>query len=448
MGKPWLLYKVTGSGICHTSGSSSASTTNIKSNTISSKRDGCMSTIFHMFHQPSFINTPQESTIILKGMEAPRNSLEFEEQKQEQEPMVKEVGSFSSKLNQETNFKIPMGGIQIKTKITRLTEDVSSECSTSPSTKTPNLVARLMGLDLLPDYSSPRSSLTSPRPSSSSYKKNITRSLPATPRISTAARPSTENDDHHHHRLSLQIIDESTSEYAKKIAKQVRENISRRVGVDITNNVKKREQRRDEHLVVLKPKRQSQPLTAKATGKSRNLDQGHRRGKENEPLALSCSPRMRIMNIENKPNSNSPKCTPLASCSKVIKGPTSATTKSPPLMKVEKCKRITSEKYDMRLKNMHRQEEPFVKKCNKKSTPLSNHLVNVNTTTKFTSLKKEMVSTSSTIFPQKQRSKGLLNWMVRAIAFEEEAVELVTEIERDVVDTLVDEMVEIIWHVG
>ncbi|MFS7958642.1 hypothetical protein Hanom_Chr07g00681121 [Helianthus anomalus] len=112
MGKPWLLYKVTGSGICHTS-DSSASTTNIKSNTISSKRGGCMSTIFHMFHQPSFIsktfiNTPQESTIILKGMEAPRNSLDVEEQKQEQEqePMVKEVAS--SKLNQETNFNIPV----------------------------------------------------------------------------------------------------------------------------------------------------------------------------------------------------------------------------------------------------------------------------------------------------------------------------------------------------
>ncbi|MFS7958640.1 hypothetical protein Hanom_Chr07g00681101 [Helianthus anomalus] len=111
---------------------------------------------------------------------------------------------------------------------------------------------------------------------------------------------------------------------------------------------------------------------------------------------------MRFLNIENKSNSNSPKCTPISSCSKVIKGPTSATTKSPPRMKVEKCKRITSEKYDMRLKNMHRQEEPFVKKCNKKSTPLSNHLVNVNTTTKFISLKKDMVSTSSTILPQQQ----------------------------------------------
>lgn len=159
-----------------------------------------------------------------------------------------------------------MGRIQIKTKRSRIMEDALSEsCNSSPGTKTPNLVARLMGLDLLPENSSPRLS---------SYKNNNARSLPATPRISTASRPSTEID--HHHRLSLQIIDDqSTRHYAKHIAKQARENINLRVGADITNVVNKREQRRDEFLEVVKAKRPA-PLmsTATATGKSRNVDQG------------------------------------------------------------------------------------------------------------------------------------------------------------------------------
>ena len=159
-------------------------------------------------------------------------------------------------------------------------DEVSSECSSSPGSKTPSLVARLMGLDLLPENSSPRTSLSSPRPSSSSSHatpsnplsklsshKISTRSLPTTPRVSTATRPSTEVD--YHHRLSLQTnkenrrkYDENTSEYAKQIAQQVRENISRRVGVDITNTLKRKEQRRDECLVVLKPKRTSPPSSA------------------------------------------------------------------------------------------------------------------------------------------------------------------------------------------
>ena len=142
---------------------------------------------------------------------------------------------------------------------------------------------------------------------------------------------------------------------------------------------------------------------------------GHGRGKENEPIQFSSSPRHRLLEIKNnftKPISNSPKCSPLSS----------STTKSPPLMKQEtpvlkqeaqvlkpmkvpKCNKIANEKYDLRLKKMNQQEH-FMKKCNnnkKKSTPLSNHLVNVNvnTTTKFISFKKDMASSSSTTLPQK-----------------------------------------------
>ncbi|KAF5771314.1 hypothetical protein HanXRQr2_Chr14g0669201 [Helianthus annuus] len=448
MGKQWLLYKVAGSDGSFATGKSSSTTKKptgkprkrhtSSSSSSSSSFGGCMSAIFHMFdiqnhhlpfHQPSFISEspvkiPEEPNIILKGVEAPRNSLDMEEE----EPIVEQVASSSStsslKLKQETNFNIPrMRDIQINTKRSRLMEDVSSECSSSPSTKTPTLVARLMGLDLLPENASPRGSLSSPRVSSSSshatplnplsklssHKYNA-RSLPATPRVSSAPRLSTEEE--YHHRFSLQInkenkrrYDENASEYAKQIAKQVRENISRRVGADITNTVKKKEHRRDEFLVVLKPNRPSPSSTANTIAKPRNLDEEAR-------IRL-----WEIKNNLNKANSNSLKGSPLSSTSEAIKTPSpSTTTRSPQLMKeevqvvkqekpmkIQKCKKLTSEKYDLRLKKMHQQEEPFVKKCNKKSTPLSNHLVKVNTTTKFISFKKDMASPSSqTTLPQKQ----------------------------------------------
>ncbi|KVI10103.1 uncharacterized protein LOC112526463 [Cynara cardunculus var. scolymus] len=475
MGKQWLLYKFTSDGGagggCHGTGKSSSTSKTTKAagkysrktadhvpTSSSSSSGGCMSAIFHLFdiqhhhfpfHQPSFIsdsfvNIPQESNIIHPGVEAPRNSLELDE-----ELVASSSSSSSSKPKQETNLNIPMGGIQIKTKRSRLMmDDVSSECSSSPSTKTPNVVARLMGLDLLPENSSPRPSLSSPRPSSSSSyatplnplsklsssKQQSTRSLPVTPRISTAARPSTDVD--YHHRLSLQINkenrrrsemipvnrrdDESSSEYAKQIAKQVRENISKRVGVDITNTMKKKEERRDQCLVVLKPKRRSLSPSSSATSK------------ENEPPVLSCSARLRLLEIKNnlkKPISNPP----LTTSTELTKAPSSSSSNTKPLMmmedlekvqlvkqdqtpvKVQKYKKIASEKYDLRLKKKHQQEEPFVKKCNnnnnkKKSTPLSNRLLNVNTTTKFISFKKDMASsspsstTTTTALPQKQKS--------------------------------------------
>ncbi|XP_071707886.1 uncharacterized protein [Rutidosis leptorrhynchoides] len=311
MGKQWLLFNMASdqgaTDGCHgTTNTKSAGksrkrrgdkpTSSSRSTSSSSSFSGCMSAIFHMFdiqhhhlpfHQPhSFISEsstnvpPQEpKNSILKGVEAPRNSLELE-QERKQEPMVgSSSSSLSTKVKQETNFNIPIGGIKIKTKRSRLlidTTDVSSECSSSsPSTKTPSLVARLMGLDLLPENSSPRTSSSSPRPSSSSshatpsnrlskilssHNKLNARSLPVTPRASTGTRTSTEVD--YHHRLSLQSnkenrrkFDENTNEYAKQLAKQVRENISRRVGADITNTLDKKEQRRStplsNHLVNL-----------------------------------------------------------------------------------------------------------------------------------------------------------------------------------------------------
>lgn len=124
---------------------------------------------------------------------------------------------------------------------------MSSECSSSSpaGTKTPTLVARLMGLDLLPENNnSPRisvsicnttksqsknvinnqmttthqsSSSKNRRPFSSFESSDITAgtlSLPETPRISSARRSDVDyhqhkHHQHYHHRLSLQINKEN-----------------------------------------------------------------------------------------------------------------------------------------------------------------------------------------------------------------------------------------------
>ncbi|XP_076952783.1 uncharacterized protein LOC143626662 [Bidens hawaiensis] len=289
---------------------------------------GCMSVIFNMFdvqhhqfrfHHPSFM---PESTV--------------------------DVAPVSSKVKEESNLKLPMGKIQIKTKRMTFTDELS-ECSSSPGTKTPNLVARLMGLDILPEYSSPRASSSS-TPATSHHH---TRSLPTTPRMSTVSRWSTDNIDHnHHHRLSLQInkenynnksnsnnnnnsnnnvgqrrldimvnrqVDHLKTQYAKEITNQ----ISRRLGTDITNTLstaKSIDRRIDSDLVLLKPKKD-----------------------------------------------------PTVKLSKPVKD--------------EKIKRIASEiRYDLRLKNTTK----------KKSTALPKHVLNVKNTTKVGCYKREMTSSSST----------------------------------------------------
>ncbi|MED6190162.1 hypothetical protein PIB30_102985 [Stylosanthes scabra] len=182
--------------------------------------------------------------------------------------------------------------------------------SFSPGTKTPTLVARLMGLDLLPDNnnsssSSSSSSLSTPivnkkhgrdsniNNNNSEARHNpkarhhhhhiqITRHRHSTDSIGTIRRSLSETprrSDVEHSRLSLQINKEnigvddddtyletpgfsfskrkfgennnnsnsssrsSPSQYAKQIVKQVKESVSRRVGMtDITNTIKNRDQ--------------------------------------------------------------------------------------------------------------------------------------------------------------------------------------------------------------
>lgn len=214
-------------------------------------------------------------------------------------------------------------------------EDLSSESSYSPAgARTPNLVARLMGLEILPESNTttPRSSshsqisphirastppittktskTTTPRSTrTTSYHTDVPgglRSSPETPRSSTSTRRRSTDVVVDHHRLSLQInkensivkemelarpscsaihtkrkdgrnydeeVTKSPSYYARQIMKQVKETVSRRVGVDITNTINnhnnggKDHQRRDEHLLssstttTTKPKKSKKDQT-------------------------------------------------------------------------------------------------------------------------------------------------------------------------------------------
>ncbi|CAL5364299.1 unnamed protein product [Camellia sinensis] len=469
---------------------------------------GCMSAVFQLFdfHQFQFALHQQvppfkpdvdsflpEEPSLLKGVEAPRNSLEMD-----QDEHFREAASFPSTMKEEETLNIPMG-IQIKTSVVgskvgtpkARTDDLSSETSSSPGAKTPNLVARLMGLDLLPDSCSPSSSSSNhstsklhplPHPQLQNLKQEIrhhrhlsqsrstgnksffdtdvigSRSLPETPRISSARRSDVD------HRLSLQISKEnivggeefefsgylatkmgrrreirqeddskSPGHYARQIAKQVKESVSRRVGMEITNTIRNREQgRRDDQVVLLKAKKPSKGLVLIGDESSPS--------KHQQSTTPSCSPRVRFLEVKNKNHQlvQSPKlsASPLSSSvdntqTQLKSGKVSSKPPKPQapmqeqkqqqqqLNSSQKCKKIESERYGSRLKKppltsdvfRNKQEESFVrssatnrvnhseKKC--KKTPLSSELLNINVPSSLFPVKKD-TSSSTTKLPQKQ----------------------------------------------
>ncbi|KAJ4836710.1 hypothetical protein Tsubulata_031904 [Turnera subulata] len=498
---------------------------------------GCMCSMFQIFdfyqfpftnlhqQQPSSAQTtnsflPDEQLPpIPKGSEAPRNSLELEEP------------SLPVNIHEDDTLNIPIG-IHIKTKgNTRLTvhgaandSSSSSDISSSPATKTPTLVARLMGLDLLPDQSSsPRlsSSSTLGTPHHEATKSHLlhhplrsqqyplqtkltghrrsldsdtrsTRSLPETPRISSARRSDVE------HRLSLQINKENMStsseemglsrfsslkrkqpkaeeesrspgHYARQIVKQVKESVSRKVGLDITNTaVRNREQgRRDQELLVsqLKSKKLSQAMSSRAIN---NADVSSSGKHYSLSTSSSSSPRLKSLDQKSKPPITStvnpvlfnkdhdisrPQKQPLLT-SLQVNILSSQTTKDssfynkPSLEPVQeydhhhqhqyhhrqrqtkKCKKVTEERFGPpppRLKKLpqtpnvirKKQEEPFVrpttppraninphdKKC--KKTPLSNELLhNISTVPTLLPVKKDPTP-PATKLPQSNNIKVL-----------------------------------------
>lgn len=317
----------------------------------------------------------------------------------------------------------------------------------SPGTKTPNLVARLMGLDLLPECGSPAfSSSSSSNPSKTKshlHSRNLlhsrsrssrisysdddisingARSLPETPRISSARR----SDVDHHHRLSLQINKEnigqdyeysavkkiatrrgiiqendqnrSPGHYAKQIVKQVKESFNRKVGLkDITNTIQNKEQRRDENL-LRKPPKVLTRIDEELVHQGKKLT-------PNSKNRTSQSPKFAISSLSSKPKPQVPlqqqknfnqKCKEVAS-SKIKKPP--QVSDSVRNKKEEILVRSTLTSYRVNL----------VDKKSKK-TSLSNELPNINVPTLFP-VKKDP-SPPATKLPQKQVCRFILLFLI------------------------------------
>ncbi|XP_058739970.1 uncharacterized protein LOC131612176 [Vicia villosa] len=290
---------------------------------------GCMCALFQTFDFHPFhfsINQPQQQQhspihSISKQPEAPRNSLESQD---------------------EQSFKIPKN---IRTRGGSF-NDLSSDVS-SPGTKTPTLVARLMGLDLLPDANSPSSSSSSslstpsrqshyhtrPKPDKIKIMKHrhstdsvIMRSLPETPRLSSERTSSSFVE----HRLSLQINKENMINHGEdldtpprfsfsKIRKHVKESVGgRKVGKDITNNpiknTKQQEQEQEKEDFVgqikfKKPLKPLKPLEESNQGKHSNASHSPRLSRFNDNSNINNhkhSPTLKDQTTHQVPKQSSP----------------------------------------------------------------------------------------------------------------------------------------------
>ncbi|KAL3650465.1 hypothetical protein CASFOL_006868 [Castilleja foliolosa] len=250
----------------------------------SSSGGGCMCAVFHQLfdlqnmhsfgtnYQPDpthFLPEDQPATTS-KGVEAPRNSLELDE------PLpIKE---------KEDNSNLPVGINKIKTRVaskSRTEENnnnnnYSSDCSPGTS-KTPNLVARLMGLDLLPESNNNSPSLSTSN-SKAQIKNPKTKFSDDDIVVGLRSSSTVRRSDFEYHRLSLQINKENKNvdefaisakmrgksaksensspagHFAKQVVNQVKEKTNRRgFGLtDITNRDRDEFSRRDQNLVLVK----------------------------------------------------------------------------------------------------------------------------------------------------------------------------------------------------
>ncbi|XP_004309240.1 PREDICTED: uncharacterized protein LOC101301922 [Fragaria vesca subsp. vesca] len=403
---------------------------------------GCMCAVFQFFdfHHLQFPNLHQqqhplrpEDLTIPKGVEAPKNSLDSSEG----------GTSFSSITKEEESLNSPILKIQqIKTS----GGTVSDSSSCSPGTKTPSLVARLMGLDLLPESQSPSSTssltpnphsiskphlnlhpLRPPRQSLQNTKEvNAagTRSLPETPRISSARR----SDVDHHHRLSLQINKEniavgeelefsrlssfkrkellksiiaeresgrSPSHYARQIVKQVKETVSRKVGlVDVTNIT-----RNDQHLLnhQLKSKK---PSTPSSCSPRLRLSEAKTTKPSSTSITVSTTCKDQIQVVHPKPNNVKVQAKPKPQSLQELKPPQATT--------IQKRRKMVEGGFSPA--KLKKQEEAFVRpstaptraqqQC-KKTQLISNNLLNLHNVPTLLPIKKDP-SPPATKLPQKQ----------------------------------------------
>ncbi|KAF8085281.1 hypothetical protein N665_0673s0011 [Sinapis alba] len=267
------------------------------------KANGCMAAFYHLFdfqhlYFPSHHNPTIDSPSRSKGLKLIEESPPSATYKEDKQILNIPV---SMRVRTETGTR----SSRLKAIVTDTSTTSSSEMCNSPGSKTPSLVARLMGLDLLPEKTDLNKSvpslhtmthhgasrLTSHRLSKKGTRLGGTRSLPESPRVSSARK-----SDFDIHRLSLQLNKREEFSFSRlkltkqqeqeeiqsprQILRQIKERVvvtKRVVGMDITNSVKNRE---------AKPSLQE----------SNELRRDTR---------VSCSPRTRFSNKENKPRTSS-----------------------------------------------------------------------------------------------------------------------------------------------
>ncbi|TXG70823.1 hypothetical protein EZV62_005758 [Acer yangbiense] len=368
----------------------------------------------------------------------------------------------------------------------------SSEISSSSpgGSKTPNLVARLMGLDLLPDQTTNSSSFQEPLPTKLNLNhhhhlrptrqallqplqnKSVilhdvitttsgsgTRSLPETPRISSARR----SDVDYHHRLSLQINKEnisssggeevefsrfsylrrreikeeveyrssnSPSQYARQIVKQVKESVSRKVGLDITNTLKNRQilQSREEIFSQLKTKKSSSRALNKQVSENQSTSPGKHSSSprlsrflepkqklvtpppttatdlkiQAQPIRVNLSSKPKLQQQQQSSQSTSHDHRPAKKCKKAAAGEQRLIRRSPKTADVIRNKQEESFVRPSSTGNMRANNAD---KNYSKKTPLSNGtlLINISSVPSSTLLPvKKDPSPPATKIPQKQ----------------------------------------------
>ncbi|KAK6117580.1 hypothetical protein DH2020_048680 [Rehmannia glutinosa] len=315
MGREWLHWVAGGGGGAGV-GRPSARRRRLSSKMVEEEEEtssaaGCMCAVFQLFdlqqHPFSFQpNTPflQEEATTSKGVEAPRNSLELDE------PSTMKVACSKplAMKEEEENSNFPVG-IQIKTRIASnsRTEDSSHSSDCSPGlTKTPNLVARLMGLDLLPECNSPSFSSSIKPPTKSHFNQNHpkkgTNILPIPTRSKNAFLTMISALVHVHHQPEAKMRgkraksrqDENRSpagHFAKQIVSQIKESVSRRVALMDTTNTNYRDKeeiiRRDQNLV---PTKKNPKILPKMDGEISS--------DEKQSITPSSSPKIRFLDTK------------------------------------------------------------------------------------------------------------------------------------------------------
>ncbi|CAN6894731.1 unnamed protein product [Brassica oleracea var. botrytis] len=431
-----------------------------RSRSKSSEANGCIPALYHFFHsrhfyfpsrhhhhhQPSF-DSPSRYP---KGLVAPRNSLELTEE-----------SSLSTNYKEKDSLNISVGGK--RSNLRALIFGRSSDNCNSPSAKSPNLVARLMGLDLLPDnLDINRSSRKSLRGHRLTENCSGIRSLPESPRVSSARKSDSDV-----RRLSLQLNrenkhEDSVCQRLKDEENQSPENnervITRRLGMDITNLLENRGARQGQDQIKHRKVRSMSSQKENTLSSSPTFVFKHDKISQ-EPtrkLTLSKQSKKNLKNVDEQPLRPTNVCKKVCSKSKFSPHPTPnnqqkqrqafiSTSRCDRLHKKE-CKQIPNSSAvaasERPRKQMERAEGPEQKED---GTICPGQMYNYEEKLpqELLSFSSSRSTTISATFSNVGRTKNYFEYLPGIKKLEKEEERVVAVIERHIVDALVLETVKL-----